>query len=408
MPVSAGVGQPRSPTVSKRVKIPRLAPLRLGAAVLVCSLLAPGLSQAQDDVATIAARERFKEGVGYFDAKEYEKARAAFLQAYALKRHPAVLLNLAQSEVRSGHERDAAEHFSAYLREAADASPAEREAAEAGLATAKASVAELKVTSAEMGAEVHVDGTLAGTIPLPGPIFLDPGSHQLELRKGTQSSTRSVTAKAGERSELNLTLTPAAAEAPKPAAQSESTGTRTSEPTEPGSAPATEQVETGGREPFVTWVTTRPTGFIPAGATVLLALGSGGLAFAAKHNYDEADSTADKIAAAAADDGIPTRGVCTDPELALAGVYEPQSLPVRAKQYRDACNSHQDRVDSGDQFQLFATIAGIGAGAALATTIVLYFTTAPREQAAQQAPRFVGIVPYVAPGAGGLAVSGTF
>lgn len=405
MLVNTGAERPRSPTVSKRVKIPRLAPYRLGAAVLVCSLLAPSFARAQDDAATTAARERFKEGVGYFDAKEYEKARAAFLQAYALKRHPAVLLNLAQSEVRSGHERDAAEHFAAYLREATDASPAEREAAEAGLATAKASVAEVKVTSTENAAEVYVDGTLAGTIPLPGALFLDPGSHQIELRKGTQSSTRTISAKAGERTELSLTF---ATEAPKPAPKSEGTGAAPAEPAEPAAEPAAEPTVTGEREPFLTWVTTRPAGFIPAGATVLLALGSGGLALAAKHNYDEADDTADKIAAAAADDRIPTRGVCTNPELALAGVYEPQALPVRAKQYRDACNSHKDRVDSGDQFQLFATVAGIGAGAALATTIVLYLTTAPEEQAANQSPRFVGVVPYVAPGGGGLNVSGAF
>lgn len=390
------------------MKLLRLAPYRLGAAVLVCSLLAPSLSRAQDDATTIAARERFKEGVGYFDAKEYEKARAAFLQAYALKRHPAVLLNLAQSEVRSGHERDAAEHFSAYLREATDASPAEREAAEAGLASAKASVAEINVTSAESGAEVHVDGNLAGIIPLPGPVFLDPGSHQLELRKGAQTNTRTVAVKAGEKSDLTLSLTATAAATPKPApTPAGPPGTEPAEPAAPASEPAT---ESGEREPFLTWVTTRPAGYIPAGATVLLALGSGGLAFAAKHNYDEADSTADRIAGAAAEDRIPTRGVCTDPELALAGVYaQPSDLRERADQYRHACKTHSDRVDSGDQFKLFATVAGIGAGAALATTIVLYFTTAP-EQSAGASPSLhvVGVAPYVAPGEGGVFVNGAF
>ncbi len=67
------------------------------------------------------ARERFKEGVAFFDKKEYDKARVAFLQAYALKKHPAVLLNLAQSELRSSHEAEAAKHFVAYLRESKDA-----------------------------------------------------------------------------------------------------------------------------------------------------------------------------------------------------------------------------------------------------------------------------------------------
>src|SRR5688572_5556126 len=111
-----------------------------------------------DETATSMARERFKEGVQYFDQKQYDRARVAFLQAYALKRHPAVLLNLAQSELRSGHEADAAKHFSAFLRESKDATAAEREGAEAGLFAAKAVCGEVAVKVDTEGATVFVDG----------------------------------------------------------------------------------------------------------------------------------------------------------------------------------------------------------------------------------------------------------
>src|SRR3982751_2528207 len=84
------------------------------------------------DAVTEVARRRFQEGVKYFDQKKYEEARAAFLQAYALKRHPAVLLNLAQSEIRSGHPLEAARHFSAFLRESPNVSANERLDAEKG------------------------------------------------------------------------------------------------------------------------------------------------------------------------------------------------------------------------------------------------------------------------------------
>src|SRR5688572_31534248 len=90
-------------------------------------------ARAADDAMIQMARERFQEGVKYYDEKQFEKARAAFLQAYALKRHPAVLLNLAQSELRSGHEADAAKHFVTYLREHKVASALERQEAEKGL-----------------------------------------------------------------------------------------------------------------------------------------------------------------------------------------------------------------------------------------------------------------------------------
>src|SRR5678816_2680726 len=97
---------------------------RLCCAALVCSTWTglvvglPRVARADDDPATIEmARQRFQEGVRYFDAKQYDKARAAFLQAYALKKHPTVLLNLAQSELRSSHDAEAADHFSEFLRE---------------------------------------------------------------------------------------------------------------------------------------------------------------------------------------------------------------------------------------------------------------------------------------------------
>src|SRR5690348_14418208 len=60
-----------------------------------------------NDSVTVVARQRYTEGVAAYDAGRYEDARSAFLQAYALKRHPAVLLNLGQSELRSNHPEDA-------------------------------------------------------------------------------------------------------------------------------------------------------------------------------------------------------------------------------------------------------------------------------------------------------------
>src|SRR5215207_8959224 len=127
--------------MTKLLRISSTASLCLWA---LCVSVSPALAQ-DDETATTMARERFKEGVQYFDQKQYDRARVAFLQAYALKRHPAVLLNLAQSELRSGHEADAAKHFSMYLREAKDATPAEREGAEAGLFAAKAVCGEVAV-----------------------------------------------------------------------------------------------------------------------------------------------------------------------------------------------------------------------------------------------------------------------
>src|SRR6185369_16452793 len=107
-------------------------------------------------------------------------------------KHPAVLLNLAQSELRSGHEADAAQHFSQYLREHKDASETERQGAETGLAAAKALVAEVSVEADANGADIYVDGDAAGATPLPGPLFLAPGSHRIQARKDGKTVSSDV------------------------------------------------------------------------------------------------------------------------------------------------------------------------------------------------------------------------
>src|SRR6478735_8892764 len=189
-------------------------------ALLCCSLSCAGLlgtsssfaapaGRSADEDATVAiARERFKEGVAFFDQKQYDKARIAFLQAYALKKHPAVLLNLAQSELRCNHEVDAAKHFSAYLRESTTASDAERQAAEAGLNATKSSVALLDVSVDEAGAEIYVDGSLEGISPLPGALYVSPGAHSVEARKGGKTKVQQVTTTAGRQYMAELNFAP--------------------------------------------------------------------------------------------------------------------------------------------------------------------------------------------------------
>jgi hypothetical protein len=388
--------------------------------VLAGCLIITSRARAEDDpTTTAAARERFKEGVAHFDRKEYEKARAAFLQAYALKKHPAVLLNLAQSELRSGREHDAAKHFTQYLREATDGSAAERESAQTGLSTARAAVIELTVTVDEPGAEVLVDGTPEGIAPLADPIFLLPGSHVLEAKKGEKSVTQNISGKAGEKKETRLALAaPAAAATPK-----RDEGQPQQEPE--AEAPPEPEASSGSREPFLRWVTTRPAGFIPAGATVLFGLGAGGFAIGSSVRYKDADDTAAKINDAAEVNGISTQGICVDPEAKLAATprydgiaddgspdaSEVEARETRVGQYETACANHQDFVDQGDTFKTTAIILGVGAGVAAVTTVVLYFVTAPRtDESGQNASGLssVAVVPWATPNEGGIAMFGRF
>src|SRR5436190_579042 len=96
----------------------------------IFSLACPvGTAFAQQDKITEAARQKFIDGVAAYDAKNYEEARELFLQAYSLKRHPAVLLNLGQSELKAGYTEEGGNHLQQFLREMPNPKPEDRASA---------------------------------------------------------------------------------------------------------------------------------------------------------------------------------------------------------------------------------------------------------------------------------------
>ena len=231
-------------------------------------LAVPTVAIAQDDATIQMARERFQEGVKFYDQRQYDKARAAFLQAYALKKHPAVLLNLAQSELRSGREADAAKHFAQYVRENKEATAAERQEAERGLATAKASVAEIKVNVVD-GAEVLVDGNVEGRSPLAAPIYLKPGAHSVEARKDGKTATSAVTAIAGQTGSVDLgfddgstPVGPIPTPGPPGAAGTAPPGSSGMGPLPPQGPGGPEPDQGSGKPGFLTWAKQTPLAWV--------------------------------------------------------------------------------------------------------------------------------------------------
>lgn len=105
----------------------------LSFSVVLSASNARAAEETTADEATREARDRFREGVSLYDRANYEAATAKFKQAYALKRHPDVLLNVGWSCLRAGHHDEAREAFREYLRSARDASADKRAQAERGL-----------------------------------------------------------------------------------------------------------------------------------------------------------------------------------------------------------------------------------------------------------------------------------
>jgi hypothetical protein len=193
-------------------------PLIAGCAVAAV-LLAGAVRAQQADATTTAARVRFQEGVELFDHGEYEAARVAFLQALALKRHPVVLLNVAQCASRTNRPLEAKRQFEAFLAEAPNATPAQREEARKGIADASLKVPRIVVES-EAARRIVVDG-VASTVSGRGFVIeVEVGSHRYTLEGVTGAVLRDGerTFAAGESFELRAGESTAAVVAAVPVA----------------------------------------------------------------------------------------------------------------------------------------------------------------------------------------------
>ncbi len=159
------------------------------------------------------AKRLFDEGQKAFDTKQWEKARDAFMRAYAAAPLPRRALALARAELMLGKHRDAAEHFALGLREAKDLSSAEKKDAEASLAKCTVKVGALVVKVEPAGAEVFVDDTRVGTAPLAASVYVEPGSHRVEAKlEGKQPVSERVGIVAGASLDVEMTLRDAAGE----------------------------------------------------------------------------------------------------------------------------------------------------------------------------------------------------
>lgn len=355
-------------------------PLQLGAVPLAAA--------QGDDTATKQARARFQEGVDHFDKGRYDAARASFLQAYALKKHPSLLLNLGQSCLKGGHPLDAARYFQQFLREGgSQASPAQRESAESGLAEAGKKVGVLEV-SAPTGSDVTVDGDRAGTAPLPEVVYVEPGAHTVSAGADTQK----VSVAAGQRVPVRLQAaeTPPTP-APVPAAPPADEPPPAEPPPKDEAAPVSKKTN----------LFSPPKSMVPV--YVGLGVGAAGLAGAIVFGIAKgtaqanADDVANQIRATAVERGRSPSGVCTDPSAQA--------------QFGSACQLLQDNNGKVDTNAAIANVSlvvmavgFVGAG--------IYYLAAPKKDDAETAPptarRRLDVVPLATPQGGGLSLGGTF
>jgi hypothetical protein len=371
----------------------------------VAAALPAGAQTAADDPTTEMARARFKEGVGFYDKGQFEQARASFLQAYALKKHPAVLLNLAWSSLKSGHTLEAEHYFKQFLLESKDISDKQRADANDGLNQAHAKLGRIEVAAAA-GTEVTIDGEKAGTTPLTEPILVEPGAHTVKF-KGPDggTDTDSITVLAGEKAIARFAKTASAAP-PTPPPAPPPAGTEAEAPP-PAPPPAQETPKPAATPPAKESVNlsphrdllSPPATLAPVIVGGVVVLGSAAVAITMLVSKSSAQSKATDTANQIALHG----GTSCSPVAFSKGT--PQSL---ADEITQACAQYEsDNQDVNSDATVGNIAVGVGVIAAIGT--IVYWLVADRKG---DSPSSGSIAPIVTPivdrSTGGLSLSGRF
>jgi hypothetical protein len=357
---------------------------------------APSWAQAAaDDPTTDIARARFKEGVGFYDKGQFEQARAAFLQAYALKKHPAVLLNLAWSSLKSGHLLEAQHYFKQFLAESKDITDKQRADANDGLNQANAKLGRIDVV-APAGTDVTVDGDKAGTTPLTDPVMVEPGAHTVKFRgPDGATDTDSVTVLAGEKAVARFAKTASPAPVPTPPVASATPDT--TPPAEPPPAPTetTPPPEAPKEQPHSSHkgVFAAPSNVVPVVIGAGLVVASVGVAIGMSVAKSSAQSKANDTAAQIRNVGGTS---CNPPS--------PANL---ASTISSACDRF---VSDNDDVNTDATIGNlaVGVGVVAAVATIVYWVLADKGDSTPTSASLPSLTPIVGPQTGGLSLSGRF
>ncbi len=158
-----------------------------------------------------------------------EGALGLLLQAYALGHTPRATGQLGLCEQALGRWADAEIYLTESLK--AEADPwvkKSRRALEDALAIVKAHIARIEIQGEPEGAEIWVNGALAGKVPLSAPVRVSAGEIEVELRApGFVRETKTMRLEAGQyqRVILRASKQPVAAPAPPPPAPTSPTTT---------------------------------------------------------------------------------------------------------------------------------------------------------------------------------------
>jgi hypothetical protein len=147
----------------------------------------------------------YRQAKAAYDAAQFAECKRILREGGVLT--PVMLVLMAQAECELKEFKSCATH-SAQALQSPEHEPDKRKAIEEMRAEAAREVGSLRLIVSTEGAEVAIDRHVWGTTPIEHPIYLDPGTHELTLKKvGYTTLTREVDAQRGVETSLIFSLT---------------------------------------------------------------------------------------------------------------------------------------------------------------------------------------------------------
>lgn len=157
----------------------------IAAAVLFGSVDASG----QDN--ETLAQEHFEKGAALVKLGELEKAAVELKLSYELNPVPLVLYNIAVCYDELGSYAESARYYKMYLLKTAGKPDKKQDSVKKRLEELKEELGTLQLSVSEDMAEIVIDGQSVGFSPLEA-LYLDPGSHEISVRKTGFEDTEGV------------------------------------------------------------------------------------------------------------------------------------------------------------------------------------------------------------------------
>jgi len=184
---------------------------RAGVAVMVVLAIA-GQANAQSAADKRRAQELQKEGLRLLDNGDSRGALKDFEEAIGLFPSPKILFNMGLAHKALGQEVDAVNNFERFLDEAPYAPKQSRDTAEKIINEIRPRLSYLEIATDDIGSHISIDGHEVGVAPLPRPLAVNPGAHEVRLEKpDMRPAARSVSPVPGQKLRVFVQLVPATA-----------------------------------------------------------------------------------------------------------------------------------------------------------------------------------------------------